>query len=750
MTRRNFAIFWIGAMLVGSLLMLFAVVSTQHLFVPPGALINLLASMRLLDLFRPRRTPFVKEFLVLGLAITLALLLRFPSSALVVTLIFLWCAFLMPLLVIGAAVSERFEARWPLRAVLHLLAPAVGGVLLMLAGFQASFRELEEPPIDVAGDALADKNPPFADTPDHWEAVPMGENTLPGGVDLLEINKSAAVIGLDFAAVEDAEAAVQEKRFASYRDAIDHLEQRGLPWIPSVQMVDQRVKAFSDAAYAAIDLFTQRDAEALGGGRQVFLEGLLEALLENEAAQAAAYVAAALILSGQEPALPPEVAEIAAEMLERFRADEYESKPVGYYAEREELARVFQQNRFCQYNLVEEFDPTTAEQIASGIARVLEDDAALANAYDAILALQSRTTNPPGAGFASLKGYTPGTVGAHFHLALFPPSGSVENALFQRIYDGLPNESIMNRLIVAIRNGEVDLAPDEHSGWYDYQVHALETLLVPERGPEGEKLLLSKAFKERLIEAFRTILTKQRELHVGHLHRVRQGGTFRAMEISPELALEPTATHYLRSARALRFLETAVTAILGEPGYASITLAGGERLAEALPPVAQLLYGLYFQVCEDIGMAPELLAGELTPGEVAAARAQARDWLDNRGAEEVFAADVRYIVPVMANADTTEVRYWMTTGIRLLKVKAEYARPPRLRIDGELLPEDANPGFYGMAFGESEFYLPVEEFAEATGSSAPWTREEFRALCDRAGSHAAITRAVENGRFSGD
>jgi len=43
---------------------------------------------------------------------------------------------------------------------------------------------------------------------------------------------------------------------------------------------------------------------------------------------------------------------------------------------------------------------------------------------------------------------------------------------------------LMKELVRRIKSGEVDLQPKEGSGWYDYQVYALETLLMPEKGEE--------------------------------------------------------------------------------------------------------------------------------------------------------------------------------------------------------------------------------------------------------------------------
>jgi len=649
----------------------------------------------------------------------------------------------LPILLMGMTLTGRKPRPQAGYISLYIVAIVLGAVGPWYSPFGEDNPEHEEH-APLEDDPLADKHPEYFDEPSLWKTLPT-----PNVSDwkLLEINKSAAVVSLDLPKVEEDERPIVEQRFTTYRAALDYLNANSLPWVPSVQMADQKLKSFSDAALAAIEMYTQHDAEVLGGGRQVFLERLLDALLIRDANEAAILPATALKLSGIEPALPEEVNKRATELQERFLADEYASKPGGYYTRNETLRRIFQQNRFCQQKLQNLFDAATAEHIASAIATTLRDNEALATSYRAILALQSRTTNPPQGAFSSFLEYTAGASESAASLALFPPSGSVENSLYLEIYDftQLPDESIMNRLIRAIREGEVDLAPDANSGWYSYQIHALETLLVPERAQEGGKLLLSKAYKERLIDAFQTMLTKQRELHLGFLFQPKSDVFQELATIAPNISIDPTATVYLRTARALRFLQTAVTGILGEPAWDSIRLENGERLADALPQQVNLFYGLYLAVCDDLGMPPVFMPEELAPAQIDEAKSTAKAWLDTCQSDAIYSEDVRYIVPVITDMAHSEVRYWMTTGIRLLKVKAEYGRPPRFRVDGKLISADQNPNYEGIHLAPREFYLPVEEFAEATGPSTPYTREEFRALCDAAGSREAIIRTVENG-----
>jgi len=648
----------------------------------------------------------------------------------------------LPILFVGMTFTGRQPRPQAAYLTLYVFAITIGAVGPWYSPFGEDNPE-HGARTPAVGDELADKHPEFVDEPGLWTTLP----TESPSSTTVELNRSSAVVSLDLPEIESNEKPITEQRFTSYRAAMDYLNANSLSWIPSVQMVDQKVKSFSDEALAAIELYTQRDAERLGGGRALFLEKLLANLMAREANDAGAYVATALMLSGMEPALPPEIAAKAKELQVRFLADTFASKPSGYYAENDALGRIFQQNRFCQQRLGDLFDPVTAERIASDISNVLRENESLAASYTAILALQSRTTNPIEDSFTSFLDLASGTSNS---VALFPPSGSVENTLYLAIYDfdSLPDESIMNRLIRAIRDGNVDLAPHESSGWYSHQVYALETLLVPERAQEGNRLLLSNAYKERLLEAFQTMLTKQRELHLGFLFQPDSAVFEQRVTVTPYISVDPTATVYLRTARALRFLQTAVTGILGETAWDAIRLDNGDRLADTLPAHVSLLYGLYLTVCDDLGMKPQFMPEELTPAAIDDAKSAAKAWLDTCQSDAIYSADVRYIVPVITDMAHSGVRYWMTTGIRLLKVKAEYARPPRFRVDGKLISADQNPNYEGIHLAPREFYLPVEEFAEATGPSTPWTREEFRALCDAAGSREAIIHAVQNDRPS--
>jgi hypothetical protein len=658
----------------------------------------------------------------------------------------------------------------------------------MVVTFQKPY-PLHPEQIEVSADSIEDKSPIFIDDSSMWyqDTVQSRFRRQPTKY---RVNKSAAVIGLDLGKLKEGEKASSEQLFTTYGQALSYAKQNKLPVIPSVQMIDHKSKVFGDRLYAAIEKHMQSEAKMLGGGKRRFLrEVLTELLKSNDSAQghteAMAYIGAGIHLGGQElPELPQAVNTLQAQYESTFLSKPVKCKPVGFYAESEELRRIFQQDRFYQ-------TPLTHTAVIA-LARIMANNPDLRKQYQSVLVLYSHLTNPPsrfsvddvaeyteyfddssvliqqmlkskkwkilqerGAGRDPGEGQIPSI---HF----LPHSTSKENQLFARIYNysgELPKHNIMNRLIRAIKSGELDLAPTVDSGWYDYQIHALETLLVPEKGQESNKLLLTEDYKRRLIEAFKTILTKKRELHVKQVELIPTLGISLGPEylrISPDLHVEPMATYYLRTARGFRFLLDSLKLILGKSPLEDIVARDDEAMLSALEDMTRLYYGLYLQVCDDIGMKPEFLPEEMSDTQILQAKQQTEQWLTGYETESFCEKDVRYIVPALTNLSRTQVRYWMVVGVKLLKIKADYVKRPDVQIlDIETekvvqqIPTDSESGritdtYLQYKFAPEEYFLPIEIFAEATGSAEPLTREEFRKLCDRYKNRKKIIAAIES------
>ncbi len=243
----------------------------------------------------------------------------------------------------------------------------------------------------------------------------------------------------------------------------------------------------------------------------------------------------------------------------------------------------------------------------------------------------------------------------------------------------------MREMIQAIRRGKVDLAPTASGGWYAYQIHALETFLLPEKGEENPKLLLTKTYKKRMLEAFQALMTKRRETHARDLENVKSPASMEPpprATVKPRLRVEPCPTYYLRTARSCDFLLSFLLAAAGEDGLASLhrLREGGERsktLPEELRWLRELFYGLHLITAEDIGMGLALRPDE--PVDRATCEAKTTAWLAFYGQDADLRVDTRVSVPTFFDVSQRRTRLWATIGVRLAKLNVSYARPPKIK-----------------------------------------------------------------------
>ena len=281
-------------------------------------------------------------------------------------------------------------------------------------------------------------------------------------------------------------------------------------------------------------------------------------------------------------------------------------------------------------------------------------------------------------------------------------------------------------------------------------MYALETLLLPTRGQESDKLQLTANYKKRLVEAFKALMTKRRETHVRQLSTTVGAPApppLRAGEVRPRLRIEPCPTFYLRNARAYAFVQNLLLATAGDERLAKLhgLRQDGTReanLAEELEAIRLRFYGVYLVSCEDIGMKPQFADDERI--DQAAAKTVALDWLDDLDKHADLACDTRVLVPIYVDPLSGKTRLWATLGVRLAPLKAEYAKPPKLRPKDDKGPwQDAQP----HQLSPAEHLICVDEFAEfELAGSTTMTREEFRALCDRYKTKEEILRALTGGQ----
>jgi hypothetical protein len=647
-----------------------------------------------------------------------------------------------------------------LRFVLILL-PALGiaGITIWSVYFNNpnspwSLRETDEtehteyqpPAPDTADvrvdDRLEDKKATF--DPARVDPRPLG----PKGEWL--INNSAAIFRLDVPLIKPDTEANLLVLHPSYAAAIQAYPIHN-QILPSVNLIDGKAKQFDDGLYAALDQAYYQGLE----GKLLSHVALVRRIYDKagKSSPAAPFLAAGLELAGVKVECADETTK--QQMLKRFESNEVASKPIGFYTWNETLSRCFRFLRFFQEKLGE---PNLAQIRA--LAEAIGKDKELLADYQMAMSFYARLTNPytcltvadvvnqPQIDVELLKRLAKEKKVAKAVVAFFPPSTSKETVLFEKLFPlGLPpNADLMRELVRRIRSGDVDLKPGPQSGWYDYQAYALETLLLPEKGSEHDKLLLTKAYKKRMLEAFQALLTKRRETHVRGAGRAK--GAPGAMpppldSIKPRLRVEPCPSYFLRTARAYAFLASFLEAAVGQETLTSLhgLKQGGERAPDLYSELHQqrdLFYGLYLVSIEDLGMQPELARDE--PVEEAGCRKGATDWLAHAFDDPDLAADTRVSVPIYADAGNNVTRLWATLGVRLARLDVSYARPPSLK------PANGSKEWElveNHRLKPAEYLIPVDEFAEIELKGLrTLTRDELRAICDREKTKEAVLAAL--------
>ena len=531
------------------------------------------------------------------------------------------------------------------------------------------------------------------------------------------VNNSTAIFKLD---VTDPDKHC-ELVFTNYLQALDYCKKHELQTFPSVQMIQGKLKSFDYSLCAALELVVSKR-------RIKALTRLYDALKTGGDRLAIEHVATALILAGETP-------DLEAEILDKVKSNcagflpTTEAKPCGFWDKNEQLRKIFQSDRF----LMRGFNIREHPKTCIALSRAIVADDQLRSEFRTLSSFDAKLTNPlQTVSFELLAKIKPEEVKERFEpktrFALVAYSTSKEQSILERLAgEGIATQdrNLMALIVHAIRSGRFNLDPQPGSGWYDYQWHALETLVAPDRGYEYEKLQLTEAYQKRLMEAFATVLTKQRETHLKHLPIITlgcMGGSDEPMPkvvIKPEFSAEPTLTVYLRFARGYHFLRNALTAVLGENSLKEIHILNKEQsVDEALEEMVFFCYGLYGQLSLESGLSPEYLPDELSAEELEQAKESFLRWQCSWQSDPAFREDARFVAPI-AQWSRDHLRHWGTAGVRLEAVGYSYVETPEVsgRVDVE--------------FSSLRAYLPTDIFVEFhQNSPEPLTREKFRSMCD--------------------
>lgn len=636
--------------------------------------------------------------------------------------------------------------------------------------------------VPLQDDQLADKNPAHDPTRTVVEEFDGCQVTL---------NKSGSVTRLTLQSTGATDQALRGKIFPSRRAAIQALA--GAPTLPSVELVNGALKPFNDGLYAAVELAAEQGQASLVNKHQLLLDLLAELITRSRqgpaaeqgpALAAAKHIATALTLAGDSDAVDPTLVKDAAAAAAEFRQAGIYAKPIGFYTWTPELGAIFTRDRWLQTRYVPGLAEGPPFAALAELGLVVGQPGPLRDAYRGTLDLYAGLTDPffdaspfelaqfvPDASalgdlasversFAATRPVEyPANPSCNPGVAAFPASESAENRMMRKLlctHQLAEGETLIEGLIRKIQSGELDLAPRPDSGFYDQQLYALETLLVPDKASESAHLLLTRAYKEKLVETFKSLLIQTRETHVKQVGLVSVRGSAHVEPIEytvyPKLVVEPFPTFYLRTARAYRFLEGVLNAALGPEflqGTARLVEDGtrsASKLGEELVDKQELLYGLHAVSADSIGMAPELAEGELSTFPLGEAREAARAWLASVADDPDVARDPRVSLPVAIAPDPeTNVQYaiyWAVVGVKVIHVHASFPESHRPEVVG------AAPFCTQKGWAPFEPQMLVEQTMQLRRrlDRPPLTREEFRALCDQHDTADALAAAFESAR----
>ncbi len=551
--------------------------------------------------------------------------------------------------------------------------------------------------------------------------------------------------------------------------------------LPSLELARWKGKLFEEGALAALELKLEETVGPLAtgkGGFFTFLALKLKAAYEADDrpasrvafADAQAFVGTAVALSradGKVPAelgLTSEAASKASQDKERFLKENGRAQvPPGRYGWSEGLNRIYLTNLW----LARGFERTDEREFkaALSLAWAVESDAGLASQYRFLAELCNALAGAPPAAasvadyYALLGGRDAITVlkelgtvrslqaeakdkGEEF--VFLPALSEPEVALIRRwVARGEePKGSWAEAYAAALAESGAP-APARDAPWPDYVAYAWAALLVPDSTPAASKIAWDDGYKKRLRESFVTSFEQVRAR--APATPPPSGGEGLAVDVMPDLRVEPFPEYYVRMARAYaRFGDIIATAVTpsvlgGLRGQRERGVAAADSLTAEAAEISDLFFGLYLLSCSDVGMAPSLRAGEVADRSASAARAYG--WLQNWRAEQDMATDMRdvWLLGPADSADPAKGNvYRCVLGVRAVDVEVKYDRKPSFAVVGTARGAD-------LHFKPAKHTVCVPVIVEVAVPGPKYlTKAQFRKICNEQKTEGAIVAALKD------
>lgn len=570
-------------------------------------------------------------------------------------------------------------------------------------------------------------------------AVKVGNRPLPRDEDLARpepengylVNLSPAIVELDLDVVDPETDRPLAKVYSTYQDAFaaaQSLEEDGkVEVLPSASMVYSMTRQFDQGLIAAAEIaLLDGKTDAKVGIIPLFKE-LLNRLPDTSKVRP--YVAALLKLVGVKDikVFPEEITRMEAALVGFRRRTLQFAPPLDHYAWAEEIRRCYNGSRYLQ-----DAFPSQNFRVATEMGQAFHDHPdllaqyeVLARAYE-ILFHERREflvldlAKLPRIDDTSLGEFASKHLDYHRRLQILPDSRRREIIHFGDFLPMgfLPDLDLFPELIQRSRIGFVSVV---NPGSQQARIEQLQAVTLDmflsesTKSPEAYKMLLSRAYHERLLGPYFAVHREVKESEVPQLEQPEAWSPGDGDKICPRFRVEPVPAFYLRLARNYPHIASALEQVVGRETFGQMKrlTPEGSYVSEFAPNeilrMARVMYGLYLFTCEDLAVAPTLNPDEQQM-DLATCRQEAADWLSHAFDDEAARRDVRFATPVDFRGENRNVVLWSSIGVRLHKMSVRFspsALPSHKGLEDNAVSLPAEPHEVGV----TRYVLPVLELA---------------------------------------
>jgi hypothetical protein len=464
----------------------------------------------------------------------------------------------------------------------------------------------------------------------------------------------------------------------------------------------------------------------------------------NSIGNAESIIFASCKVGGQKVQIPAVLIRPVQQTISNFDKSELQSKPIGFYTWSKELKSLFRESRLLQ-------SPFRGYASTQRLLSIIAADRELKQTYKDELELSALLCNP--AESRNLREFIDGKPLPRRYLDLpldsdelrkespadricfFPQCRSFESDLLKKIFGTkVPpaDFDLVNEMVARVNSGKLNLEPGKESGWYDYQLWALEALLKLQNTAEGKRLDVSEQYKEQLKEMFKGLFALSRETQIWSASGGGAGSggdDHPRVFIYPELSAEPLATYYYRRAAGYSFIRKVLSEYFGENDLSKMHRWREHRQSEKsllleLKEMEELFYGAYLSSSHDLGItdAALLKLGQRIPSQ--AAIREFRLFVKNIKTDPDVFVDGRMMVPLYYDPQQRLTKVLVFLGWAENDLSVSFKAPPevtKISTKGKMKPE--------IIF-ESSSYPALFPVAKEIFVDKILDRNEFRKLCD--------------------